>query len=115
MVERGQAGESFNVSPWEDRGGVAAGTILATALAAGVIAYLIRRAREEAQARQQPINRVARLAQDLSSSDTVEMGRDFLAARVLPEFKPALLAILAEIEDVVEQAFRGAERAIKRL
>jgi hypothetical protein len=114
MVDEGRTGETYNSGPWEDRGGVAAGTILATALAAGVIAYLIRRAREEEQ-QQQPVNRVTRLARDLTSSDTMGVGRDFLTDKILPEFKPALLAILAEIEDVLEQAFRRAEKAIKHL
>ena len=47
--------------------------------------------------------------------ERVEAGRDFLIKKVVPEFKPALLAILDELEDVIDQAFRRAEKAIKNL
>ena len=96
---------------WEDRGGMAAGTILATALAAGVIAFLLRRSREE----DEPVNRVSRIARDLGGSDSLEAGREFFIDKIVPEFKPALLAILGELEDVVDQAFRRAEKSIKKL
>ena len=98
--------------PWEDRSGRAAGTILATAVAAGVIAYLLRRSREEPE---EPTGRVAKLAREWAGSDSVEAGRDFLVDRVLPELKPALLSALSEIEDVVDQAFRRIEKNIKKL
>src|SRR5438874_3202004 len=86
--------------PWEDRSGRAAGTILATAVAAGVIAYLLRRSREE----EEPAGRVAKLARGLAGSDNVEAGRDFLIDKVLPELKPALLSALSEIDDGVDEA-----------
>jgi len=98
--------------PWEDRSGRAAGTILATAVAAGVIAYLLRRSREQAD---EPTGRMARLARDWAGSDGMEAGRDFLVDRILPELKPALLSALSEIEDVVDQAFQRIEKNIKRL
>ena len=98
--------------PWEDRSGRAAGTILATAVAAGVIAYLLRRSRQE---QEEPTGRVAKLAREWAGSDGVEAGRDFLVDKVLPELKPALLSALAEIEDVVDQAFRRIEKNIKKL
>lgn len=97
--------------PWEDRSGRAAGTILATAVAAGVIAYLLRRSREE----EEPASRMAKFAREWAGSDGVEAGRDFLLDKVLPELKPALLSALSEIEDVVDQAFRRIEKNIKKL
>lgn len=97
--------------PWEDRGGIAASTILATAVAAGVVAFLLRRSRED----EQPTSRVARFARDWAGSDGVEAGRDFVVGKVLPELKPALLSVLGEVEDVIDQAFRRAEKTIKRL
>jgi hypothetical protein len=97
--------------PWEDRSGRAAGTILATAVAAGIIAYLLRRSREE----EEPSSRVAKLARDWAGSDNIEAGRDFLVDKILPELKPALLSALSEIEDVVDEAFRRIEKNIKRL
>jgi len=98
--------------PWEDRSGRAAGTILATAVAAGVIAYLLRRSREEEE---EPSSRMAKMARELAGSDNLEAGRDFLIDKVLPELKPALLSALGEIEDVVDQAFRRIEKNIKKL
>ncbi len=97
--------------PWEDKSGRAAGTILATAIAAGVIAYLLRRSREE----EEPASRMAKLTRDWVGSDSVEAGRDFLIDKILPELKPALLSALSEIEDVVDQAFRRIEKNIKKL
>jgi hypothetical protein len=112
MVDEGRSANTFGgARPWEDRGSRAAGTILATAVAAGIIAYLLRRSREE----EEPSNRVARLARDWAGSDNIEDGRDFLVDKVLPELKPALLSALSEIEDVVDQAFRRIEKNIKKL
>jgi hypothetical protein len=111
MVEEGRSGAYANNRPWEDRGGRAAGTILATAIAAGIIAFLLRRSREE----EEPTGRMAKLARDWAGSDSVEAGRDFLMDKILPELKPALLSALSEVEDVVDQAFRRIEKNIKRL
>jgi hypothetical protein len=114
MVDEGRSGGFANPRPWEDRGGRAVGTILATAVAAGVIAYVLRRSREE-EVVEEPSNRMIQLARDWASSDSVEAGRDFVMDKVLPELKPALLSALSEIEDVVDQAFRRIEKNIKKL
>ena len=111
MVDEARSGGSFGTRPWEDRGGRAAGTILATAIAAGVIAFMLRRAREE----EEPQKRALNLARSLAGSDSVDASREFFVDKILPEMKPALLAILGELEDVVDQAFRRMEKNIKRL
>jgi hypothetical protein len=113
MVDEGRAGSGYGATsrPWEDRSGRAVGTILATAIAAGVIAFLLRRQREA----DEPTSRMARFARDWAGSDNMEAGRDFLMDKVLPELKPALLSALSEIEDVVDQAFRRIEKNIKKL
>src|SRR4051812_32385220 len=100
MVDEGRSGSGYGATtrPWEDKSGRAVGTILATAVAAGVIAFLLRRSREEEQ---EPTSKMARMARDWAGSDGMEMGRDFLVDKVLPELKPALLSALSEIEDVV--------------
>jgi hypothetical protein len=114
MVDEGRSGDGYGgARPWEDRGGRAAGTILATAIAAGVIAFLVRRSREEEE--EVPSNRVAQLARTWAASDTVGAGREFVMEKLVPELKPALLSALEEIEDVVDEAFRRIERNIKRL
>src|SRR5438552_1353163 len=112
MVDEGRSGTAYGgARPWEDRSGRAAGTILATAIVAGIIAFLVRRSREEAE----PASRVAKFAREFAGSDNVEAGRDFLVDKVLPDLKPALLSGLSEIEDIVDQAFRRIEKNIKRL
>jgi hypothetical protein len=112
MVDEGRAGGAYGgTRPWEDRSGRAAGTILAAAIAAGIIAFLLRRSREE----EEPASRVSKLAREWAGSDSVEAGREFLMDKVLPELKPALLSALSEIEDVVDQAFRRIEKNIKKL
>jgi hypothetical protein len=112
MVDEGRSsGYGANTRPWEDRSGRAVGTIVATAVAAGIIAFLLRRSREE----EETTNKMARMARDWAGSDSMEAGRDFLIDKVLPELKPALLTALSEIEDVVDQAFRRIEKNIKKL
>jgi hypothetical protein len=112
MVDEGRSGGTYSgARPWEDRSGRAAGTILATAIAAGIIAFLLRRSREE----EEPASRMSKLAREWAGSDSVEAGREFVMDKVLPELKPALLSALSEIEDVVDQAFRRIEKNIKKL
>jgi len=112
MVDEGRSGAYAGQRPWEDRSGRAVGTIVATAVAAGVIAYLLRRSREEDD---EPTSRVAKLAKDWAGSDGVEAGRDFVMDKIVPELKPALLSALSEVEDIVDQAFRRIEKNIKKL
>jgi hypothetical protein len=111
MVDEGRSGAYANARPWEDRSGRAVGTILATAVAAGVIAFLLRRSREE----EEPTGRMAKLAREFAGSDNLEAGRDFVMDKIVPELKPALLSALSEIEDIVDQAFRRIEKNIKKL
>ena len=111
MVDEGRSGPYASQRPWEDRSGRAVGTILATAIAAGVIAYVLRRSREE----EEPTGRMAKLAREWAGSDSVEAGRDFVMDKIVPELKPALLSALSEVEDIVDQAFRRIEKNIKKL
>jgi hypothetical protein len=111
MVDEGRSGGAYGTRPWEDRGSRAAGTILATAIAAGVIAFLLRRSRES----EEPTSRMAQLARSWAGSDNMEAGRDFFMDKILPELKPALLSVLEEIQDTVDQAFERAEKRIKKL
>ena len=114
MVDEGGSGPYASQRPWEDRSGRAVGTIVATAIAAGVIAYVLRRSRQEEE-EEAPTNRMAKLARDWAGSDSVEAGREFVMDKIVPELKPALLSALSEIEDIVDQAFRRIEKNIKKL
>ena len=105
---------------WSDWDGgnrnMAIGTILASALVAGVVAYVIRRRRESEERSLTGVSsRAAEAALSAVGDERVTAGREFLTDKVLPEFKPALLAILREFEEVVDQAFRRAERSIRDL
>lgn len=111
MVDEGRSGTFASGRPWEDRSGRAVGTVLATAIAAGVIAFLLRRSREQ----EEPTSRMAKLARDWAGADNLEAGRDFVMDKIVPELKPALLSALSEIEDIVDQAFRRIEKNIKKL
>ena len=105
---------------WSDWDGgnrnIAAGTILASAVAAGMVAYLIRRRRQSEERTLAGISsRAAEAARSALEDDRVAAGREFLTDKILPEFKPTLLALMRELEDVTNQAFRRAERTIKQL
>lgn len=83
-----------------------------------LIAALLLRARSLAPPAT-PLGRVARSAHlpfaDLADSEAGRRSQRFLAAEVLPRFKPVLLRLLRLLEKQVDPGFRGAERAIKRL
>lgn len=101
----------------EENRGVATGSIIATALAAALVAYMIRRARQEEEQRT-PMGGAGRAwdrARDLVGDDRIEAGREFLTDKVLPEFKPVLLAVLKDLKDVSDDWFRQAEKSIKRM
>ena len=116
-----QQGSESTWNLWEDEGtggrNMAAGAIPASAVPAGVIAYLLRRARQEEEDRSPSglAGRALGRTRDAVGDDRIEAGRDFLVKKIVPEFKPALLAILDELEEVIEDAFRRAEKAIKKL
>lgn len=110
MVDEGRSADISN-RPWEDSGGRAAWMIVATAVAAGVIAFIVRRSREP----EEPTHGMAKLAREWAGSDGVEAGRDFVMDKIVPELKPALLSAVSELEDIVDQAFRRIEKNIKKM
>jgi hypothetical protein len=92
------------------------GAIVASTVAAGVIAYCIRHARHEKRRRPTDLaGKVYERARDVVGDDPIEAGREFLAKQIIPEFKPALLAIIHELDEVVDDAFKRAEQEIKKL
>ncbi len=102
----------------EENRSLAAGTILASALVAGVIAYLIRRGRVEREYVSPPsalAERALEMAREAVGPERVEAVSSFVTERILPDLKPALLAMLRDMENLTESYFRRAERAIKAL
>jgi hypothetical protein len=89
------------------------GAITVAAVATIVVAYRIRHARRRPQL--DLSGKVSKVAKDVVGDDPLEAGREFLVATVIPEFKPALLTILKDFEEVVEDAFTRAEQAVKKL
>ena len=104
-------------SDWDgDNRNMAIGSIVTSALVAGVIAYIIRRRRQsEEYTLGGRANRAAEVAMDALGDDRLDRSREFLAEKILPEFKPALRSLLRELESATEQAFRRAERRINDL
>ena len=98
--------------------GMAMAAILGSALAAGAVAFLVRRSRQEPPP-PEPVAMTAGAwgrARDMAfNADRAEATRDFIVEKVLPELKPALLGILEEVEDLIDDGFRRAEKAIKSL
>jgi len=91
--------------------------VVGSAVVAGLVAYLIKRSRQEPPEPEPvlsggPWDRARGLA---FSDERAQATRDFLIDKVLPELKPALLGILEEVEDLVDDGFRRAEKAIKSL
>ncbi len=103
---------------WESNRSLASGAIVASAVAAGVVAYMLRKSRMEKtpieKARELPGRTVERV-RAAQSDERVDAAREFIVERVLPEMKPALLAILRDLESQVNQYFSRAEASIKRL
>jgi len=77
---------------------------------------MLRRARrEEVQTPSGFASRALGRTRGMVGDERLDAGRDFLVKTVVPEFKPALLSILEEFEDVIDDAFERAKKAIKSL
>lgn len=93
--------------------GMSTGALVATAIGAGVIAYMIRRARQP-----EPPKRL--LGGDgIRASElrdrTATATREFVLERLLPELKPVLLELLKDAKGYVDDGFKRVERVIKNL
>ena len=103
----------------EQAGGIPTGAIVASAIAAGVIAFMLRRARRE-QARVESPGDVAAAAWERVQDPefrarTAGATRDFVVERVGHELKPVLLELLHDLKEFVDQGFKRAEKAIRDL
>jgi hypothetical protein len=99
---------------WESGGrSTQIGMIVGMAVGVGVLVFVLRRIfgpkpSPVEETRDELVERVSSLFGD----EPIAAGRDILTAKVLPEMKPVLRALLREIEASVAQGFRRAERAI---
>jgi hypothetical protein len=105
----------------EGQGGIPTGPIIAAAIAAGVAAFLIRRARHEEPkvAIETPTSIAATAWAKAQDTDfrrkTAEATRDWVWERVVPELRPILLDLLKGVKDLVDDGFKKAEKTIKDL
>lgn len=109
MEERQPSREMMTQRP-----GMATGAIVLGAVLAGLIAYGIRRRqmqREQAGLRLGGVS--IGPARGVMASEQAQMVGEYVSERILPEFKPVLLAILEDLREVVNQGFDRAERRVK--
>ena len=95
--------------------GAQVGTVAAVVLAAGVVAYLIRRGRRDEPVYVAATDRASDAAISLFGDDSLSAGRELFNEKVMPELKPVLRTLLRELESVVVTGFRRAERSIDDL
>ena len=95
--------------------GLSAGALVATAIGAGVIAYLIRRARAaEAEKARRPLSSDWLRPTEIRDR-TATATKDFVVDHLLPEIKPVLLEMLKDARSYVDDGFRRIEKAIRAL
>ncbi|MCC6179628.1 MAG: hypothetical protein IT305_30320 [Chloroflexi bacterium] len=95
--------------------GTQIGAFVGLAVVAALIAFFVRRAVCKPSPVEQVSDRASDAALSLFGGDSYAVGRDILTERVLPELKPAMRALLREIEASVLQGFKRAEKAIDDL
>ena len=101
----------------DETAGIPTGAIVATAIAAGVIAFVLRRGRRGRPRVESPADVAAAAWERLQDPElrarTATATRDFLAARVGHELKPVLLDLLRDVKSYVDEGFRRAEKAVR--
>jgi hypothetical protein len=94
----------------------ATGTIVGSVVGAGVLIYLVRRARHQPPPTPTTlVEKVSEVAREVVGDSPLQTGRELLVQQLIPEVKPVLLAILKDLEKVTGDALRRAEQAIKTL
>jgi hypothetical protein len=93
-----------------------AGAIVASVVGVGMLACLIRRARHKPQlAPKNVVERVSEMTHDVVGDNPLKTGQELLVQQIVPVLKPVLLAILTDLEKLVEDAFKRAGERIKKL
>ena len=98
---------------WESGGrNTQIGMIVGLTIGAGLLLLILRRIFAP---KPKPAEVVASQAAALFGDEPLIAGKELLGQTILPEMKPALLALLRELESSIGQGFRRAERAIDDL
>lgn len=102
---------------WEGGGrGTQIGMLVGLAVGVGLLVVILRRVFAP---KPSPVEEISDTVSDravaLFGDEPLAAGRELLTAKILPELKPALRALLRELEVSVGQGFRRAERAIDDL
>src|SRR5688572_4868375 len=94
--------------------GISAGAIVATAVPAGVIAFLIKRAVHGESHASRPEEAMVAAREAFADADlpgrSATAAREFLVERILPELKPILRDIIKDIKSYVDDGFKRLER-----
>jgi len=88
---------------------ITAGTIVASALVAGTIAFLLRRAFSASE----DDRRSERYDGDYLRGRAASVTNEFVRERIAPELKPVLMAVLRDVREYVDRGFQRAEHALK--
>jgi hypothetical protein len=113
MLMETERGTEETWTDWEGGGrGTQIGMIVGMAVGAGLLLFVLRRLFAP---KPTPAEQVTDRAMSLFGDEPLSAGREILSEKVLPELKPALRALLREIEASVDQGFRRADRAIDNL
>jgi hypothetical protein len=92
------------------------GAIVGSVVGVGMLACLIRRVRHHPQLpAKNVVERVSEMAQDVVGDNPLKAGQEVLVQQIVPVLKPVLLAMLADLEKLVENAFKRAGARIKKL
>jgi len=98
---------------WEGGGrSTQIGMFIGLAIGAGVIFFILRKLFAK---KPTPVEDVSDRAISLFGDEPLAAGRQLLSAKILPEMKPVLRALLREVEVGVAQGLKRAERAIDDL
>ncbi len=102
---------------WDSGGrGTQIGMFVGLAVGVGVLAFILRRVfAPKPSPVEETRDQLAERASSLFGDEPLAAGRELLTSKVLPELKPALRALLREVEGSVVQGFKRAERAIDDL
>lgn len=91
--------------------GVTVSAIVASAIVAGAIAFLLRRAlRSDGEP---PKAAEDRFDPEVLRDRAASVTNEFLREHVAPELKPMMLAVLRDVQEYVDRGFQRAEQTVR--